>query len=253
MIKNWIWIITICLHAGWCAPLLAHEKTITIATGEYAPWSSELIQHGGFVNHVVTEAFQKEGYSVHFDYLPWKRAYEMAKNGTYDATSFWADTEEYPHHFHISTPVMYAKVVFFHLRSKKMIEWQTMNDLKRYNIGTLLGETSTKMLTQSGLSVDNAATSEQCFNKLLAGRIDIFPLEILTGLELLKMKLSMEDARRITYHSKPFFETPASVLFSKKLKENELLVKVFDHGLDTMKKEGRYDALYRDLLEGKYK
>lgn len=237
----------------WFGSVSAEEKKITISTGEYAPWASESIHQGGFVTHVVTEAFKNEGYTVQFDYLPWKRAYEMAKNGSYDATSFWADTEtEYNHYFYRSGPVMHARVVFFHLKEKPMGQWNTMTDLKRYHIGTLLGETSTKMLSKSGLDIDSAATALQCFQKLLAERIDIFPLEIMTGLELLKKEFPPETTARITYHAKPFFEPSASVMFSKSLKKSQELVTIFDRGLSRLKEEGHYEAFYEDLLAGKY-
>jgi polar amino acid transport system substrate-binding protein len=39
----------------------------------------------GFVNPVITEAFQRKGDTVKYTYLPWKRAVAEAKEGKYSA------------------------------------------------------------------------------------------------------------------------------------------------------------------------
>ncbi|WP_080801376.1 substrate-binding periplasmic protein [Desulfamplus magnetovallimortis] len=253
MIKT-LCLIMIFLCSGIALSGYAQDNSVRISSGEYAPWTSASAPHGGFVNHLISEAFKQKGYTVSFDYLPWKRAYLMAKNGEYQATSFWADTEkEYSEFFYRSLPVMQAKVVFFHLRSKPMRKWEKMTDLKDYRIGTMIGETSTKMLEDAGLKVDNAPKTEHCFKKLLAGRIDIFPLDVLTGLEFLQTQFTVDQADLISYDARPLFETSASLMFPKCMGNSEALVAIFNQGLTILKNEGRYDELYNDLLDGKYR
>ncbi len=236
---------------------LAQGKIITISTGEYAPYSSESLPHGGFVTHVISEAFGLEGYQAEFHFLPWKRALETAKSGQYQATSFWAHTseteEEYRTYFYRSDPVFQATVVFFHLRSNPMRDWETTTDLTDYRIGTMIGETSTKILIQDGLTVENVGSAAQNMKKILLGRIDIFPLEVMTGLDLLQAQFSPEDGAKISYDPKPFFKTPASLLFSKQREGSIEYLKIFNRGLAKMVEQGRYDQLYQDLLSGKYK
>ena len=64
------------------------EEIITVATLEYHPWTGKNLKFNGFVNHVITEAFQRKGYSVKYTYLPWKRAVTETKNGKYSALSY---------------------------------------------------------------------------------------------------------------------------------------------------------------------
>jgi polar amino acid transport system substrate-binding protein len=231
----------------------AQDRNIRISSGEYAPWTSEFLPNGGFVNHVITEAFQREGYTVSFAYYPWKRAFETAKNGICQATSFWADDEDYLRDFYRSEPIMQAKVVFFHLRSNHMHPWTALTDLRQYRIGTMLGETSTKMLEDAGLKTDSSSDAEQNFKKILAGRIEVFPLDVVTGLEVLGSKFPKEQAALIAYDSKPLFRTDGFLLFSRQNKDGETLVIIFNKGLAALQKEGRYEQLYQDLLTGKYK
>lgn len=250
----WLCFVVTCLCLGIAFSGFSQDRTVRISTGEYAPWTSEFLLHGGFVNHVITEAFQLEGYTVIFQYFPWKRAYKEAKDGRYQATSFWADTEkEYSKYFYRSDPVSQAKVVFFHLRSNPMRPWNKITDLHVYTIGTMLGETATKILKQAGLPVQDVVNAEQNIKKLLMGRINLFPLEVVTGLDLLQAQLPPEQAALITYNPKPLFETPASLMFSKQVKGNQAIVAIFNRGLATLRQNGKYDELYQDLLSGKYK
>ena len=47
------------------------DETISIATLEYAPWTGKDLKNNGFVNHVISEAFQRKAYTVKYAYLPW--------------------------------------------------------------------------------------------------------------------------------------------------------------------------------------
>ncbi|WP_163834955.1 type 2 periplasmic-binding domain-containing protein [Spartinivicinus ruber] len=65
------------------------ERKLLISTAENLPWSSKDLKHGGFVHHVITEAFQREGYNVSYVYYPWARNYKQGLSGEYDATAYW--------------------------------------------------------------------------------------------------------------------------------------------------------------------
>ena len=64
------------------------EEIVSIATLEYHPWTGKNLKFDGFVNHVITEAFRRKGYSVEFTYLPWKRGVIETKSGEYAALSY---------------------------------------------------------------------------------------------------------------------------------------------------------------------
>ena len=60
-------------------------EIITISTLAYFPWTGKNLKDHGFVNPVITEAFQRKGDTVKYTYLPWKRAVAEAKEGKYSA------------------------------------------------------------------------------------------------------------------------------------------------------------------------
>lgn len=103
---------------------------VTIATGEYPPFTSVDARNGGFVSHIIKEAFKRGGYEVGFTYLPWKRAKHAAQNGEYNATSYWQCPETIQKDFYCSGVLQQSPLVFFHRKSFDMPDWKTLQDLK---------------------------------------------------------------------------------------------------------------------------
>ena len=104
-------------------------EIITIATLDYAPWTGKNLKSNGFVNHVITEAFQHRGYTVKFTYLPWKRGLTETKNGKYAALSYVYWSKDREKEFYLSAPISVEKIVLFHLKSKPIKDWKTLDDL----------------------------------------------------------------------------------------------------------------------------
>ena len=75
-------LITITLSSN------TQAETVHIATGEYPPWTSTTLPHGGYINHIVASAFALSGIKVEFHYMSWKRALEATRLGQFNATSF---------------------------------------------------------------------------------------------------------------------------------------------------------------------
>lgn len=72
--------LVLCLMA--ITPITAYSKTVSITTGEYPPWTGAALQNNGYVNHIISEAFASVGIETTFIYMPWKRAFEEAKQGS---------------------------------------------------------------------------------------------------------------------------------------------------------------------------
>jgi polar amino acid transport system substrate-binding protein len=232
------------------------EQIITVATLEYHPWTGKNLKFNGFVNHVITEAFQRKGYSVKFAYLPWKRGVIETKNGNYSALSYVYLSEDREKEFFLSDPISEEKIVFFHLKSNPIQDWKTLDDLKNYRFGATRGYTYTKEFWEAAASkrikVDIADSDKQNFQKLFAGRIDIFPSGLVNGYSLLKNEFDVSKSHLLTYHPKPLSKTTGHLAFTRNRKDSENLRRIFNQGLAELKQEGLYDLFVVDLLEGKY-
>ncbi len=128
---------------GFCLLLfstksLFAETVIRITNGEWEPYLSEYSYEYGLASHIVSEAFHLEGIDVSWGFFPWKRSYELARQGQWDASAVWWPTEEAKKDFWISEPVVNTSFVFFYLK-RQDFKWQAIEDLKGLKIGTTRG------------------------------------------------------------------------------------------------------------------
>lgn len=249
-------IIGICLLTA-ATQIATAGPTIHITAGEFAPWSSKALKHNGFTNHVISEAFKLEGHEVEFVFYPWKRAYESAKSGEeFQATSYWYPSEERSKYFYYSEPLQEDAVVFFHLKSTPLGEWNTLDDLKGKRIGATAGYTYTAEFWDAAkskrLDIQEASSDELNFKKLLKGRIDLFPTGPLVGQKLLQEEFGADVTEKVTYNPKPLVAPTGHLLISKEVENAEALVATFNRGLAKLRKSGRYAQFQEDLIAGKY-
>ena len=232
------------------------EEIITIASLEYAPWTGKNLKSNGFVNHLITEAFQREGYTVKYTYLPWKRGVTETKRGEYSALSYVYWSKDRENEFYLSDPVSEEKIVFFHLKSNPINDWVALEDLKNYKIGATRGYTYTKEFWDAAktkrITVDLANSDLQNFKKLLSGRIDIFPSGLVNGNSILQKEFDASKSALLLYHSKPLSKTTGHLAFTRSRRDSENLRRIFNQGLVKLKKEGLFDKFREDLLAGKY-
>ncbi|MDX1453338.1 MAG: transporter substrate-binding domain-containing protein [Oleiphilaceae bacterium] len=233
------------------------QEAITISTGDYPPFVSKDLKHNGYVSHVISEAFARKNVHVEFKYMPWKRAYEEAKQGDYDATSFWYDSEERRQHFYYSDPVNHEKTVFFYRKANPLKDWSSLSDLKNYKIGATNGYTYTEefwaMAESKELMVYPKPHDLTNMKKLVGGRIDLFPAGIVLGSTLLYENFDPAIVHTVDYHSKPLTEATGYLLFPKASKNSERLLKLFNAGLKQLEESGRLEKMYDDLITGRYK
>ena len=232
-------------------------ETIHITTGEFTPWTSANLKHGGFTNHVISEAFKLEGYDVKFTFYPWKRTYEAAKDGNgFQATSYWYPSEERARDYFYSHPLQIDRTVFFHLKDSPLPNWKTLDDLKGKRIGATREYTYTPEFwaaQKSGrLNIQVANSDEVNFNKLINGRIDLFPAELQLGRRLLNQVFGLDVAETVGYHVNPLVAPTGHLLISKQIENGEELASKFNQGLAKLIESGRYAQFQQDLVTGKY-
>jgi len=253
ILKVWTLVFGSCL-IGYSA---SAQEIITIATLEYHPWTGKNLKFNGFVNHVVSEAFQRKGYTVKFTYLPWKRAVFETKNGNYSALSYVYSSKERKKEFYLSDSISEEKIVFFHLKSNPIKDWNALDDLKNYKFGATRGYTYTSEFWNAAeskrLTVDVTDSDKQNFEKLFVGRIDIFPSGLLNGYSFLHKEFDVSKSHLISYHPIPLSKTTGHLAFTMSRKNSESLLKIFNQGFAELKEDGLYDQFVIDLLAGKYR
>ncbi|CAN7394461.1 transporter substrate-binding domain-containing protein [Pseudoduganella sp. LjRoot289] len=233
-------------------------ETVTIATGEFPPWTTDTARHGGFINRVVSAAFARKGIDAKFSYMPWKRAEVETKVGRYDASSFWFASQALENDFVPSQPISHHQEVFFHLKSKPFPHWQTLSDLGGVKFGATLGYTYTAEfweLAKTGqLNVEVAARDLLNLKKVAVGRIDAFPMDEISGWMLLSnAKFFLPGIKELfATERRPLRTTPAYLLFPAHRPRTAYLAAKFNAGLLELKNDGTYDRFFQEMISGVY-
>ncbi|NYZ69903.1 transporter substrate-binding domain-containing protein [Endozoicomonas sp. SM1973] len=232
------------------------EKLIRITTGEYPPWLSKSYKHGGFVQHIITEAFKHKGYKTKYDYHPWARNYKEGQKQHYHATAFWYKSEAREKLFYYSDALYSEDVVFFHLKTTLFDKWHSLEDLKPYRIGATRGYTYTHQFWDAyktkKLNIIISNSDQINFKMLLKRRIDLFVMASVAGYATLQQEVSTSQLLTITYNPKPLSSNTTHLLFYKKHQNSKKLLAIFNEGLRYIKKSGFYEKHYDLLLEGRY-
>lgn len=217
----------------------ANSNAITVATGEYEPLLSSSAPDNGLVNRLVAEVFKEAGYDAEFKYMPWKRTQELTRRGRYPVSSFWYYSSEREEDFFHAGPLFEDRLVFFKLKSTKAPSWRELQDLEGLKIGVVDSYTYTEdlwALGESGdLTLEHGPSDEANLKKLLAGRIDVYPVSELTGRHILATKFTAEDRAQIEVLERPLSVTFAYLLVSRAHEQGEKIAADFTAALEKLR------------------
>ncbi|RMF18678.1 MAG: amino acid ABC transporter substrate-binding protein [Candidatus Dadabacteria bacterium] len=218
---------------------------IRLTNGEWPPWMSERLPEGGPVSQLVREAWAEAGFAVKWGWMPWARGYALAAAGAWDGTTGWSRTPARERAFVYSAPLFEGETVLLSRRDKP-VTWRTVDDLRGVRLGVTLsytyGTTIDSMIASGALLTDPAPDDTTNLQKLLAGRIDAFPLERHVAGALLQQAFPRQAhligcsptlLRRATYH----------LLLTRKRPDAQALAEQFNAGLARLIERGRAAAI----------
>jgi hypothetical protein len=113
-----------------------NDNTVVLSTGEWKPYHSESLRHGGFGNHVISEAFELSGYNVKFEWYPWKRAILASRPGRVDGVAVWGGYVDWLHDNNGSDEIYSSEATIFH-RKGENVNWQDPKDMDGKVVGIL--------------------------------------------------------------------------------------------------------------------
>jgi polar amino acid transport system substrate-binding protein len=231
------------------------RDTVRLTTGKWQPYTSKSAPHYGFASHIVTEAFALVGVTVEYGFFPWKRAMKLAREGKWDGSIVWFDTEERRTNFFYTAPIVTATNSFFHLNSFQF-DWSSFEDLRNLRVGGTFeysyGKAFDEAESAGVFRTHRAISDEVGLTNLLKGRIDVFPGELLVTYEQIRDTFSEQEVPLFTHHPRHISEPPLHLILSKKVSGNEQLRDLFNEGLNRLKESGKYDRIIDEGFGGKY-
>ncbi|WP_108650346.1 substrate-binding periplasmic protein [Dongshaea marina] len=239
MIRAFLFLLLAC----FCQSVVS--QTVTLSTGEWSPYNSEKLKYGGISNGLVEEAFAQEGIKVDYIYTSWPRAYRISEAGEVAGTCCWYESDKRRKTHFYSDPIVSDSVVWFHLKGRP-IKWQSMKDLKGKRIVAIRGftynEAFYKAIEQGVIDVTFVNRLQQCFDMILAGRMDLTLEGVDRGYYVLR-KNYPESENLFTNNPEPVVVTPIHFLISKKHPNAKKLMEVFNRGLSKLKAQGRVEEI----------
>lgn len=216
-------------------------ETLTLAVGDWAPYTSKADSQARIAQTIVSETFGRAGITVDYAYVPWKRAFNLTRDGKYDGSFPWFKTDDRARDFVFPKSALIKQAyVFFHLRDRDF-QWDTLSDLKKFKIGVLSGEFTEKLLRDNGGPIEPLADGPANFKKLVSGRIDAYPTSRIVGYYAVRRMFPPETAATITHHPTPLKEDDMYIMFSKS--SGGRLAEVFTKAFDALRSSGRYDEI----------
>jgi len=239
------------------------KDKIYITNGEWAPYMSKGLKHGGLISHIISEAFAAVDVEVIYGYFPWKRSYRYAalgkgENGDrWHATAAWYYAEQREQEFLYSDMVFEASEVLFYLKSNP-VSWNKDSDL----IGKRIGGTdyspypNLEPLHEKGvIKIIRSGEDDVQMQRLFFRNIDAVVVIKEVGLYYLAKNLSnlpKEEIEDVGYLQQSASRRHLYLLFSHKVEQNKILLEKFNRGLRMIRLNGRYTELIKEFEEGAY-
>ena len=232
-------------------PVLAQSGTekptsIKIASGDWPPYMGKNLPDNGIASKVLSEAFATKGVRVVYEFYPWNRSLEHARKGWIDATGVWFESADRRADFFVSKPVIDANYVLYYPKAKPLI-CKSISDLFGHKIGATLGyfygDEFERAEIDGKIKVVRATTDQISLKNVAVGRIDGFPLDELVAKHMIANDLTPSEAEQIGTSSFVVYARPLHLLISRNIPNGKELARLFDQGLEEIRKNGAYDRI----------
>lgn len=217
--------------------------SVTLTVHDYPPFIGMDLPYGGLLTRVVVEAFKAADVSVKFERVSSNRAITGVMMGLYDGGFGWAHTPERDRKLLYSETSIYTFRMVFFQRRDMQVDWNTLADLSKYQIGTTLGDhysdEFSALHAKHLLRVQEAAGDLNNMRKLLLGRIDLFPMEEEAGKMLIQTSLTPAEQARLSYQSKAISAVPTYLVLRRDLPNARELLDRFEQGYRQLQESGQ--------------
>lgn len=233
-------IIAVSLVVFFVSSSFALDNVVTAVGDPWPPFGDPGRPSKGLSVEIVRSAMEVQGYDLQMSFMPWARAEDGVRKGTYDFLIYVWKTEERKSAMIYSDSYCENRLTFFKLNEDDF-EFNGMNSLKGLTIGVVrdygYGD---EFMKAQGFKREPALDFMTNVKKLAAGRIDltvedeVVARSMLLGTDLEDKVVQTDNALSV----EPLYVT--SGLVNPRGKE---LIEAFNKGLIEIKRNGTYDLI----------
>lgn len=246
------WLRKFCFMAVITAVLLTCfanfvlAKEIIIATGEWAPLTSESFDRNGMCAELTTAAFKEMGISVKYKFYPWKRVWLYMEKGKVDGAIPWMYTPEREDRVFFSDNIFFGKRgLFYHVEKLPEADRNAANLIKKYEISVIGADGHIAQLKRMGVKVNTVPSIKNGLKMLSRGHIKALFINYYVGWHEVGLLDENEKVliRAVEYN---ISDRSNHIIFPKKRKGSADLCAKFNEGLKRIKANGIYDKIIND-------
>ncbi|MCG8636812.1 MAG: transporter substrate-binding domain-containing protein [Desulfobacterales bacterium] len=223
----------------------AEAKTITLATVEWEPYYGPSLENDGFTVDLSRAAFQKAGYSLKIEYMPWKRAIVLGEQGKKYQGVFGAYYNDERNKIFVFSDTFASSGVGLFSRKGENISYKTLKDLAPYKVGVIKGYANTEAFDAADyIAKDETTDQVKNIKKLMNGRVDLIIGSPHVILYEVKSKLP-EYGGKIELLNPLLKTNTLHFMISRKVSGHEKIIADFNRGLKMIKEDGTYDEIVK--------
>ncbi len=180
---------------------------------------------------------------MEFQYRPWARALQEAKNGEVHGLmgAYWQ--EDRVEFLNYPDVVWEIKEEFIALQSNPITYTGALTDLKGVTIGVINRSVEADELQAAGVQIEVVTDPIQNIKKLLVGRIDAILISRDIFFYQVEQMEPQFDRTRVKILTPPYKVYEMYVVFSKKQPDYAQLTADFNRGLQLIKADGTYEKI----------
>jgi polar amino acid transport system substrate-binding protein len=230
---------------------VAAEEFKLVTGNEYAPYTDQTLPEGGLATEIVKAAFAASGHTLKIDFLPWKRGYDLALAGDYDATFPYVTTEERQKGFVYSVPMVTLSQVLLS-NPAAGISSADAAALKGKRICLPLGYSTIKpvqaLVDAKEITRSELPDMKACMQHVANGRSDFLIIDKMSGTVAMKTAgIDEKTLNRVTLDSTT---NTLHLMVGRNHKDGAKIVAAFNDGFEKLKSSGDLRKIIEKHIPG---